>query len=355
MRPMASPPDARLRGIFTPNIVPLDARGQIDERELRRYVDWLIERGVHGLYPNGSTGEFTRFTVEERQRIIRIVCEQAAGRVPILAGAAEANVNETLAACELYHQYGARAVAIVSPFYYKLSPESVYAYFREIALNSPIDVTLYNIPMFASPIDVPTLLRLAEFDRIIGIKDSSGDVAFMGRMINAVRPRRSDFTFLTGWDVVLIPMMLIGADGGTNATSGVVPELMRRLYDLGAAHRWDEAIPLQLRLVELFDTMLFSADFPEGFRAAAELRGINFGRGRMPMSERQRIDRARLQHSLQCIMSDFGVVDTPAGCPVRDTDPLRGEGEPIDAPDGDDQVRQVTERVMAQLRQKGMA
>src|SRR3954462_10998650 len=108
---MASQATAKkLTGIFTPNMTPLDERGQIDEPELRRYVDWLIDRGVHGLYPNGSTGEFTRFTVEERQRIIRIVCDQAAGRVPILAGAAEASVKETLAACELYHQYGARAV-----------------------------------------------------------------------------------------------------------------------------------------------------------------------------------------------------------------------------------------------------
>src|SRR5438552_2228368 len=217
----------RLHGIFTPHVVPLDARGEINETELRRYIDWLIERGVHGIYPNGSTGEFTRFTVEERRRIIQIVCDQSAGRVPVLAGAAEANVNETIAACELYHSYGARAVAIVSPFYYKLSPESVYAYFREIARHSPIDVTLYNIPMFASPIDVPTLLRLAEFERIIGIKDSSGDVAFMARMINAIRPRRPDFCFLTGWDVVLIPMMLFGPDGRTHATSGVVPALMR--------------------------------------------------------------------------------------------------------------------------------
>src|SRR5437764_812035 len=218
----------KLQGIFTPNLVPLDARGDINEEEFRRYIDWLIERGVDGLYPNGSTGEFTRFTVEERRRIVKIACEQCDGRVPVLAGAAEANVKETIAACEVYHEYGARAVAIVSPYYYKLSPESVYAYFREIALNSPIDVTLYNIPMFASPIDVPTLRRLAEeFPRIIGIKDSSGDVAFMGRMINAIRPLRPDFSFLTGWDVVLVPMMLMGAGGGTNAASGVVAELMR--------------------------------------------------------------------------------------------------------------------------------
>lgn len=335
---------AKLQGIFTPNLVPLDDLGQINESEFRRYIDWLIDRGVHGLYPNGSTGEFTRFTVEERRRIIQIACDQTAGRVPILAGAAEANTRETIRACEIYHDYGATAVAIVSPFYYKLSPESVYAYFREIARNSPIDVTLYNIPMFASPIDVRTIQRLSEFERIIGIKDSSGDVAFMGRMINAVRPHRPDFAFLTGWDVVLVPMMLMGADGGTNATSGIVPELMRKLYDLTAAGRYGEATPLQLRLIELFDTMLLSADFPEGFRAAVDLRGFDFGRSRQPLSETQRIDRAALQRVLQCILADFGVVDAPAeGCVPR-TGNLQS-----------DRVAQVTQAVMEALRAKGMS
>src|SRR5215467_4355599 len=105
----------RLFGIYTPNIVPLDREGQIDEPELRRYVDWLIARGVHGLYPNGSTGEFTRFRADERRRITEIIVDQVRGRVPILAGAAEANVKETLAACEHYAELGVRAVAIVAP------------------------------------------------------------------------------------------------------------------------------------------------------------------------------------------------------------------------------------------------
>src|SRR6266446_5088320 len=163
IRPHGTPPvapmpqPARLAGIFTPNIVPLDDRGDINEPELRRYVDWLIEHGVHGLYPNGSTGEFTRFTAEERRRIIEIIADQTRGRVPILAGAAEANVKETVRACEHYHSLGCRAVAIVSPFYFKLTPAGVYAYFKEIANRSPIDITLYNIPLFASPIDVPTV------------------------------------------------------------------------------------------------------------------------------------------------------------------------------------------------------
>src|SRR6266478_7370361 len=103
----------RLEGIFTPMLVPLDEQGQINEAELRRFVSWLIDRGVHGLYPNGSTGEFTRFTAEERRRIIEIIADQTRGRVPILAGAAEANVKETVKACEYYHALGCRAVAIV--------------------------------------------------------------------------------------------------------------------------------------------------------------------------------------------------------------------------------------------------
>jgi 4-hydroxy-tetrahydrodipicolinate synthase len=308
----------KLHGIFTPHMVPLHHSGEIDEQELRRYVDWLIDRGVHGLYPNGSTGEFTRFTPEERRRIVHIVCDQARGRVPVLAGAAEANVTETLRACEAYAADGARAVAIVSPFYYKLSPESVYAYFKQVAEQSSIEVTLYNIPMFASPIDVPTLRRLADFERIVGIKDSTGDVSQMMRMIAAVRPHRPDFLFLTGWEAVLVPMLLIGCDGGTHATSGVVPELTRRLYDLTRSKQLDQAIPLQYRLIELFDAMLYSADFPAGFRAAVELRGIRLGPSRQPTSSRQNADLASLSRVLQCLMSDFGVVDPPhGGCPPR--------------------------------------
>lgn len=284
-----------IHGILTPHMVPLDTQGGINEAELRRYIDWLIDKGVHGLYPNGSTGEFTRFTVEERRRIIQIVCEQAAGRVPVLAGAAEANVRETLAACEAYLDYGARAVAIVSPFYYKLSSESVFAYFREIAVNSPIDVTLYHIPMFASPIDLPTICRLAEFDRIIGIKDSSGDLAGMMRMIEAVRPQRPDFVFMTGWDAVLVPMLLAGCQGGTHATSCFLPELTRAVYDLTRAGQIEQALRLQRQVLSLFDAVFAAGDFPEGVRLATSLRGFNLGAGRQPLTDRQQtaIDFAR--------------------------------------------------------------
>jgi dihydrodipicolinate synthase/N-acetylneuraminate lyase len=335
---------AKLEGIFTPLLVPLDERGQINEAELRHFVSWLIERGVHGLYPNGSTGEFTRFTAAERRRIVEVVADQAGGRVPILAGAAEANVKETLAACETYAKMGARAVAIVAPFYYKLTPESVYAYFAEIARHSPIDLTLYNIPMFASPIDVPTIRRLAaEFPRVIGIKDSSGDLAFMMRMIAAVRPLRPDFTVLTGWEAVLVPMLMIGCDGGTHASSNAVPEVTRRMYDLARAGSYAEAMQWQYRILELFDVMLYPFEFPDGFRAAAELRGFRFGRGRQPQTPEQRTDRAALTSVLQCILADFELVNPPAaGCAPR-----TGQA-------GADKVEQVVFEVMHELEKRGV-
>jgi len=339
---MASSPP--LRGIFTPNIVPLLPDGEINEPETRRYVDWLIDHGVHGLYPNGSTGEFTRFTADERRRIIEIIADQTRGRVPILAGAAEANTKETIKACEYYHELGCRAVAIVSPFYFKLSPAGVYAYFKEIADNTPIDVTLYNIPMFASPIDVPTVLKLAEeCPRVVAIKDSSGDLPHMMRMIAAVRPVRPDFAFLTGWDAALMPMLLVGCDGGTNATSGVAPEITRKLFDLTMAGKIDEARDLQYRLLPLFDTMLYSAEFPDGFRAALKLRGIEPGPSRQPRSAVQEQQLIKLSDQLQCLLAAESFTSEPAGgCKVeRSVDP--------------EHIAKIVQGVVGELKKRGMA
>jgi len=299
---------ASVSGILTPLMVPLDAAGAIDEAELRRYVSWLIERGVHGLYPNGSTGEFLRFTAEERGRITSIVCDEARGRVPVVAGAAEANVAETLRACEHARAAGAMAVAVVAPFYYKLSPPSVLAYFRAIGRETPIDVTLYNIPMLASPIDVPTVRTLAEeFPRITGIKDSSGDVSHMGRLIAAVRPVRPDFAFLTGWDAALVPMLAIGCDGGTNATSGVLPEITRAVFDAVRAGRMADALRMQRRITELFDALFLGVDFPEGFRAGVGLRGFRMGASRQPHTAEQRAECDRLAGGVRSILERLGV------------------------------------------------
>ncbi len=332
---------ARISGILTPNITPVDASGRVDEGKLRGYVDWLIERGVDGLYPNGSTGEFVRFTADERRKIVKIVVDQTRGRVPVLAGAAEANASETIDACNAYGDMGVRAVAIVAPFYYRLSSEGVYAYFREIARAVRVDVTLYNIPLFASPIDVSTVVRLAsEFPRIIGIKDSSGDLPNMMRMMAAIRPMRDDFSFLTGWDPSLALMLIAGADGGTNATSGVVPELTRALHRAVQAGKIDEAMRLQYQLIPLFDTMIGLGEFPEGFRAGARSRGWDLGLGRVPVSEDQRQQIAVMQNRIDHLV---------AGVQAEYINQPSAAAKPAAQPCSPEAIDQIVRRVLAQL------
>jgi 4-hydroxy-tetrahydrodipicolinate synthase len=257
-----------------------------------------------------------------------------------LAGAAEANVSETIAACDAYAALGCRAVAIVAPFYYRLAPDGVFAYFQEIADRVSIDVTLYNIPLFASPIDVPTVKRLAqECPRIVGIKDSSGDIPHMMRMIAEVKPLRPDFFFLTGWDAALVPMLLVGADGGTNATSGVVPELTRAIYEAARAGQWDRAMQLQYRLLPLFDAMLSTVEFPEGFRRGAKIRGWDLGQSRQPLTPQQTSAADQAQRKIQEMLAGFEFLQSK-------TQVARS----IAADAGDDVIDRIVSEVLSQLR-----
>jgi dihydrodipicolinate synthase/N-acetylneuraminate lyase len=261
-----------------------------------------------------------------------------------LAGAAEANVRETIDACETYGAMGVRAVAIVAPFYYKLGPEAVYQYFKEIADHVSVDVTLYNIPLFASPIDVTTVRRLAlDCPRVVGIKDSSGDIPHMMRMIAAVRPARTDFSFLTGWDAALAPLLMVGCNGGTNATSGVVPELTRAIYDAATRGQWDRAMQLQYRLLPLFDAMIGQPEFPEGFRRGALTRGWDLGRSRQPLSAEQIATAQKTQEQLSQMLAELTQwLDIE---PARSADPNQKQDT-----SADDFIEKIVREVMQQLQ-----
>jgi len=157
------------------------------------------------------------------------------------------------------------------------------------------------------------------------------------RMIEAVRPNRPDFSFMTGWDAVLMPMLLAGCDGGTNASSGVVPEITRQVYDLTTAGRLEEARKLQSTLRKFFDAMLYSVDFPEGFRAGARLRGIRMGPGRQPMSQKHRADLDKLCQELAGLLAEAG---------------LDGQAGPSSVQPR--QIRQIVEGVLAALAERGV-
>ncbi len=138
-------------------------------------------------------------------------------------------------------------------------------------------------------------------------------------------------------------MLVAGADGGTNAASNVVPELMRRLYDLARAGSLDAAMKLQRQILGLFDLMLYQFEFPDGFRAGVEMRGFRFGQSRQPQTPTQQADRAALKNTLQCLVADSGLVSQPpGGCGLK-----AGSSQ-------SDEVEQIVHGVMEILQRKGM-
>ena len=307
-----------IRGIYTPNLVPFRDDGSIHEGELRRLVNWLIDKGVSGLYPNGSTGEFIRLSFEERKRVIQIVAEETRGRVPILAGAAESNLTMILDACQTYADLGCTAVSITGPYYYKVSQESIEHFFRELAKTSPIDIVLYNIPQFSNEISVPVLTRLAlDCPRIVGVKDSSRDFPRFLNTLHAIKGQRPDFSCLIGCEEILFPSLLMGGDGGTIATSGVVPEVVMKLYHEFLGGNLEEARRIQFKLLDLINAMLFGTNFPEGFRAGMSLRGFHLGTTRQLLSPQEKSDLEDIRGKIACLLADCGFSEAASACRAR--------------------------------------
>lgn len=307
-------PQQALKGIFTPNIVPYDAKGRINEDELRRIIRWLGDKGVTGFYPNGSMGEFIRLSYEERKQVVKIVSEEAGGR-PILAGAAEPNVDLVLEMCGYCADLGCRAVSITGPYYYKLTQESIEQYFRDIAAKSPIDIVIYNIPNFANEISVPVLKRLAlDCPRIVGTKDTSGDLCRFQHILHQIKSQRSDFAALIGWEELLCTAVFMGADGGTLSSSGVVPEVLMKIYNSAVAGDWETAKKAQFKLLDLFSLMVNAPNFPEGFRAGYQVRGFETGNARFPLSPEEQILMQDIRGRIACVLAECGFAEAATMC-----------------------------------------
>ena len=326
--PPADPPGGtgrsrRFSGIFTANIVIYDEQGRISYGEMERYIAWLIEAGIHGLYPNGSTGEFVRLSSEERRDVVRLIAEVNQGRVPILAGASEANIRDVLRMAGYYADLGADAISLVPPYYYKISDTSLYEYFAEIARHSPLDILLYNIPQFTQELPLDTMERLLAFERIFGTKDSSRDLPRIVNTIDRLRRHRPDYVVLNGCEEILLPAIVMGANGGTTATSGIVPEVIVELYDRAVAGDLERARELQYRLLPLINLMLLGVNFPEGFRTGVAVRGFDAGPPRTVLSAEERDYLLRLESEIGCVLGDMGYsVRGARGCPVTHLPPI---------------------------------
>jgi dihydrodipicolinate synthase/N-acetylneuraminate lyase len=313
------------KGIFCPNIVIFDSSGRINYGEMERYVNWLIEAGIHGLYPNGSTGEFVRLSWEERQEVARLIAEVNSGRVPILAGASEANTRDVLKMAEFYASIDVDAISLVPPYYYKISDESLFEYFAEIAEQSPLDILLYNIPQFTQELPLELMERLLPYERIFGTKDSSRDLPRLINTMHRLRAQRPDYVVLVGCEEILFPSVMMGASGGTIATSGIVPEVIVELYNQALANNVDRARTLQYRILDLINLMLLGVNFPEGFKTGVAVRGFDVGPARTSTSAGEQEYLLKLEAQIGCVLSDMGYsVRGARACPVTNLPPIVG-------------------------------
>jgi 4-hydroxy-tetrahydrodipicolinate synthase len=311
------------KGVLCPNIVILNEKDQINYPEMERYVEWLIQAGIHGLYPNGSTGEFVRLSWQERQDVVKLICQVNKGRVPILAGASEANLRDVLKMAEFYATIGVDAISLVPPYYYKMSNTSLFEYFAEIARQSPLDILLYNIPQFTQELPLDLMEKLLPFERIMGTKDSSRDLPRLINTMHRLRAHRPDYVVLVGCEEILFPSVMMGASGGTIATSGIIPEVITEIYRQAVANQVDRARELQYRILDLINLMLLGVNFPEGFKTGVAVRGFDVGPPRQVMSSEEQQYLLKLEAQISCVLGDMGYsVKAPRACPATHLPPI---------------------------------
>lgn len=340
-----------IQGIFVPTATPFKADGSLNEGELRRIISWLIENGVSGIYPNGSLGEFIRLTFEERKELIRIIADEVDGRVPIMAGAAEPNTDLVLEMCQHCADLGCRAVSITGPYYYNPSQESIETYFRGLAEASPIDIVLYNIPAFAAEISLPVLENLAtDCPRIVGTKDSSADMCRFLHTMNAIKPKRPEFSILVGWEELLVPTLMMGGDGGTLSTAGVAPEAIMRIFNESVRGNWSEARRLQYKLLELFRTMIQTANFPTGFRLGYEARGFDIGHARYPNSPDEENALGEIAAKIACLLGECGLSGELPACTIPGYVQKPLPGNRPQASESPLDLERIVDDVIAQLK-----
>jgi 4-hydroxy-tetrahydrodipicolinate synthase len=267
------------RGSFTALVTPF-RNGALDEAAFRALVDWQVAEGTLGLVPVGTTGESPTLSHEEHRRVVEWCVEQAAKRVPVIAGAGSNSTEEAIELSQHAEAAGADAVLIVTPYYNKPTQEGLYQHFKAIndAINIPI--IIYNIPP-RSVIDmsVETMARLFELKNIAGVKDATANVIRVSQQRAAMGP---DFNQLSGEDASALGFMAHGGHGCISVTANVAPRLCSEFQDACLRDDFATALSIQDKLMPLH-TALFLETNPAPVKYAVSLLGKCDDTVRLPM------------------------------------------------------------------------
>ena len=288
-----------IEGILTALITPF-RNGQIDEEALRGLVEKQIEAGIDGLVPCGSTGESATLSHIEHRRVVEIVIDATAGRVPVIAGAGSNSTREAIELTIHAREAGADGALLLSPYYNKPTQEGIYAHYAAVAKESSFPIVIYNIPgRTASNISADTIARLATLENIIGVKEASGD---LDQMAHIISKSPSDFAVVSGDDSLTLPLLAIGGKGVISTSANVAPAPMCRMVREFKLGNVEAARQIHFELLPLFDA-LFCETNPIPLKAAVAALGWCSDEIRLPLTK---VSEANLEH-LKVVMKDLGI------------------------------------------------
>ncbi|MEM9062796.1 MAG: 4-hydroxy-tetrahydrodipicolinate synthase [Pseudomonadota bacterium] len=263
-----------------PALVTPFKNGEVDEATLRELVDWQIAEGSNGLVPVGTTGESPTLSHAEHERVVEIVIEQAAGRVPVIAGAGSNNTAEAISLMQHAHKAGADAALVVTPYYNKPTQEGLYQHYKALHDCCELPIIIYNIPP-RSVIDMlpETMGRLAQLPRIIGVKDATADLT----RVSAQRITcGKDFIQVSGEDPTAHGFNAQGGTGCISVTANVAPRLCSELQAACAAGDYGKALEIQDRLMPLHQAV-FTEPGLAGAKAGLSILGKCSDEIRLPL------------------------------------------------------------------------
>jgi len=281
-------------GSFVALITPFN-NNRVDEAALRNLVDFQIEQGSQGLIPVGTTGESCVLKNVEHKSVVKIVVEQCAGRVPVIAGAGSNNPAEALEYAQYAQEVGADGVLCVAGYYNRPSQEGLYRHFKMIHDNTDIAMLIYNIPPRAVvDVEPHTLAKLAKLTNVVGVKDATGD---LNRINLEQQLVDKEFSFFSGEDASALAYHALGGSGCISVTANVAPKLCAQMQQLCLQGRYTQARAVHKKLLPLHQA-LFLEPSPAGVKYAAQLLGLCSQEVRLPIVEVSEETKAKIFNAL---------------------------------------------------------
>jgi 4-hydroxy-tetrahydrodipicolinate synthase len=292
-------------GCGTALVTPFTRDGAVDEAGVRRLARRQIDAGIHFLVPCGTTGESPTLSQDERVRVVELVVEEAAGSVPVLAGAGGYDTKEVIHTGRRMKQAGAQGLLSVTPYYNKPTPEGLFQHYSAIAGEVGLPVIVYNVPgRTGCNVDVATLVRLSGVPGIVGVKEASGNISQMVEICGAV-PK--DFLVLSGDDALTLSLMAVGGHGLISVSANEVPAEMARMVECAERNDFAAARQIHAQLLPLLLVNFIEAN-PIPVKSAMAALGLLEEVYRLPMVAPREASRARIRQVLGELKTDAALV-----------------------------------------------